>query len=135
MPVKLKSEEIVTIHVLQDKGLSNCEIARTVGVCEGTVRYHARRKVQGAIDGRRNQPFKAAQHAAVIAEWFRKPEEASLKTTAEVNIRESFVPRFVRRTSRNWRRSEAGLVRKRAIHRERARQRRQAAHRYRTAFG
>lgn len=88
MPVKLKSEEIVTIHVLQDKGLSNCEIARTVGVCEGTVRYHARRKAQGAIDGRRNQPFKAAQHAAVIAEWFRKPEEASLKTTAEVNIRE-----------------------------------------------
>jgi len=88
MPVKLRSEEIVTIPVLNSKGVSNCEAARTLEVSEGTIRYHLKRKASGAVDGRRQQVFKAAKHEGIIAEWFRKPEDESQKTTAEVNISE-----------------------------------------------
>ena len=54
MPVRLSREEVVTINVLSAKGQNNCEIARTLGVAEGTVRYHRRRESEGAHDGRRN---------------------------------------------------------------------------------
>lgn len=87
MPAKLRPEEIVTIEVLNGKGVANTEIARTLGVTEGAIRYHLERQAKGAVDGRR-WPFKAAKHAEVIEEWFRTPEEGGRKTRAEVNIRE-----------------------------------------------
>ena len=67
MPVRLSREEVVTIEVLAQKGQNNSEIARTLGVSEGTVRYHRRRTDAGAEDGRRDKPFAAAAQAAVIA--------------------------------------------------------------------
>ena len=48
MPVRLRREEIVTIEVLAEKGQNHCEIARTLGVTEGTVRYHLRRAAESA---------------------------------------------------------------------------------------
>ena len=50
---KLSEEHIVTIKVLNERGASNCSIARALGVTEGAVRYHLRRARQGATDGRR----------------------------------------------------------------------------------
>ncbi len=66
MPTYLRREEIVTIKVLSGKGENNCQVARVLGVSEGTVRYHLRRAASGAIDGRSTQPFLAEAVAPVI---------------------------------------------------------------------
>lgn len=76
MPVRLRREEIVTIRVLAEKGQNHCQIARTVGVTEGTVRYHLRRAAAGAVDGRKDRPFEAESMAAVIAAWHAERAEA-----------------------------------------------------------
>jgi hypothetical protein len=39
MPRYLSQEEIVTIQVLAERGQNHCEIGRTVGVTESTVRW------------------------------------------------------------------------------------------------
>lgn len=65
MPVRLSKEEVVTIRVLATKGQNHCEIGRTVGVTESTVRYHLRRAAEGAEDGRREKPQKAEAMAEV----------------------------------------------------------------------
>jgi len=69
MPKRLSWEEIVTIQVLSEKKQNHCEIARTLGVTEGTVRYHLRRSSQEAEDGRKNQEFRAVGMSEVIAAW------------------------------------------------------------------
>ena|SRR5581483_7409434 len=68
MPPKLSAEEIVTLQVLNQKGQSHTQIAQTLGVTEGAVRYHLRR--QGRQDGRKDKPRKAAPLAPVIDAWF-----------------------------------------------------------------
>jgi len=50
-------------------GSSHCQIARTLGVTEGTVRYHLRRQAAGAEDGRKRQEHRAAGFSPVIAAW------------------------------------------------------------------
>ena len=50
---KLTREQIVTIEVLQQRGQSQSQTARLLGVSEGTVRYHLRRARGGTLDGRR----------------------------------------------------------------------------------
>jgi transposase len=57
----------VTIVVLDEKGTEKREIARRLGVTEGLVRYHSRRRAEGGVDGRRRKAFKAASLADVIA--------------------------------------------------------------------
>jgi IS30 family transposase len=64
---KLRAEEIVTHSVLKSKGQSNTQIAHTLGVSEGTVRYHLRR--HGHPDGRQHEPRKADGLAKIIDHW------------------------------------------------------------------
>lgn len=71
MPVRLCAEEVVTIRVLAEKGTNHCQIARTLGVSEGTVRYHLLRSASGAEDGRRHQPYRAEGLAEVIRVWMQ----------------------------------------------------------------
>jgi len=70
MGMRLSKEEVVTIRVLAEKGQNHCEIARTLGVTEGAVRYQLRRQAEGAEDGRKDRPFKAESMEAVITAWF-----------------------------------------------------------------
>ncbi len=49
---KLTREQVVTIEVLQQRGQSQSQAARILGVSEGTVRYHLRRARKAAADGR-----------------------------------------------------------------------------------
>ena len=68
---QLTEEHIVTIHVLKSRGQTNCQIARMLGVTEGTVRYHARRAAEGATDGRqRPMRLERLGLAESIAVWW-----------------------------------------------------------------
>ena len=69
MAGQLTPEAIVALHVLKDKGQSNRQIARTLQVSEGTIRYHLSR--QGQPDGRQHKPHKAEALAEAIDHWLR----------------------------------------------------------------
>lgn len=70
MPCRLSKEEIVTLRVLGTKKMSKTQIAATLGVSEGTVRYHLKRAELGVEDGRKGKAQKADAYAEVIAHWF-----------------------------------------------------------------
>ena len=73
MPCRLSREEIVAIRVLAEKGMRKTAIARRLGVTEGTVRYHVKRR--GAEDGRKNKRFLAEGWARVIVLWVEAHED------------------------------------------------------------
>ncbi len=57
MARRLKREEVMTIQVVHERGCSNREIARTLGIDEKAVRYRLGR-LQGEVrDGRSDKPF------------------------------------------------------------------------------
>ncbi len=60
MAPRLDTETRMTVKVLDQRGVSHCAIARTLGVTEGAIRYHLRRQAAGAIDGRSRQRHRAA---------------------------------------------------------------------------
>ena len=84
MPCRLSKEEIVALRVLGEKNMKKTEIAATLGVSEGTVRYHLKRKEQGAIDGRHNKPQKADEYSKVISHWVESRSEGD----RPVNVQE-----------------------------------------------
>jgi transposase len=55
--------------VLLDQGHSQSAVARLLGVTEGAVRYHRKRREAGASDGRGKQEFKVSVHGEAIAHW------------------------------------------------------------------
>ena len=73
---KLGLEARMTIQELARRGVSGREIARTLEVTEGTVRYHRRRAAAGAVDGRSQQGFVASGWHDRIADWLAACEAA-----------------------------------------------------------
>jgi len=69
---RLREEEVMTIQVLHERGCSNREIARKLGIRENAVRYRLSRAREGPPDGRSNKPFRAAALHAVIAHWLER---------------------------------------------------------------
>ena len=59
----------MTIEDLHERGCSNREIARQLGVNEKTLRYRLRRLAEGAADGRAGKPFVVEALDAVIRYW------------------------------------------------------------------
>ena len=66
---RLDAEARMTIKTLASRGTTKSDIARLLGVTEGTVRHHLARMQSGARDGRSRQQPKAAAMAAVIDHW------------------------------------------------------------------
>lgn len=89
MPGQTSPEELVTLFTLNQKGQSNCQIARALGEAEGAVRYHLRRSAAGRTDGRRGKPHRAQALAHVIDHWLRdgRPTPDGEPTTPAVNVR------------------------------------------------
>jgi transposase len=65
----LRIEGRTAMAVLLEQGHSQSAVARLLGVSEGTVRYHRKRRSSGATDGRSRQALKAAGYAEAIATW------------------------------------------------------------------
>ena len=84
MPCRLSKEEIVALRVLGDKNMKKTEIAATLGVSEGTVRYHLKRQAEKAVDGRQNKTQKAEAYAEVITHWV----ESQSGNERPVNVQE-----------------------------------------------
>lgn len=66
---RLESEGRTAMAVLLDQGHSQSVVARLLGVTEGTVRYHRKRRKASVVDGRTKQAFKASVHGEAIAHW------------------------------------------------------------------
>ena len=81
---KLDQEDRVTLKKLTERGCSNTEVARILGVTEGAVRYHVRRLKQGAKDGR--------CRSRSLAEGFRDRIEAWIEArdSAGINLAELY---------------------------------------------
>jgi len=91
MARQLTPEEIVTLRVLKEKKQSNRQIAWTLQVSEGTVRYHLSRL--GKLDGRQNKPRKAEAVADAIDLWLRSqqaPLDAANLPVRPANVRGLF---------------------------------------------
>ena len=70
--------------VLLEQGHSQSSVARLLGVSEGTVRYHHKRRTAGAVDGRSKQAFKASDCAEAISHW-RSQQEGGRINLAELH--------------------------------------------------
>jgi transposase-like protein len=66
---KLGMEARMTVKELARRGVSRCAIARTLGVTEGTVRYHLLRQDSGAVDGRTRRSRVASRWDEPIRVW------------------------------------------------------------------
>jgi Helix-turn-helix domain len=69
MAAKLGLEARMAIRELARRQVSQSEIARKLGVQEGTIRYHLRRMAAGATDGRAQQTHLAVGWRDVIDTW------------------------------------------------------------------
>src|SRR5947209_18432373 len=84
MAPKLSREMLVTLAVLVQRGQPNGQIAQTLGVTEGTVRYHRRRA--GCADGRRDKPAKARALAGVIDAFVRATAGGPADADRPINV-------------------------------------------------
>ncbi len=67
MERRLRREEVMTIEVLHERGMSNRAIGRQLGVHENAVRYRLRRLASGAVDGRSAKTHSAEPWAEQLA--------------------------------------------------------------------
>jgi transposase len=71
MERRLRREEVMTIGVLHERGMSNRAIARQLGVHENAVRYRLERLEAGGRDRRAEKVSSVAPFAEAVGEWMR----------------------------------------------------------------
>ena len=79
---RLDIEGRTAMAVLLERGHSQSAVARLLGVTEGAVRYHRKRRLTDAADGRSRQDLKAAAHAEAIAHWRDQREDGRVNLAA-----------------------------------------------------
>jgi transposase len=82
MGPKLDQEARMTIKKLSARGLAKTEIARLLGVTEGSVRYHLRRQAAGSVDGRSKQRHLAEEYEESILAWLEQLEGGPVNLAA-----------------------------------------------------
>jgi transposase len=82
---RLRREEVVTLTVLTEKGANNAEIARLLGVTEGTVRYH-RTKLESGQTSSNAKTYKADAVSMVIEHWMEQRGQGN----RPVNVKDLF---------------------------------------------
>jgi transposase len=80
--VKLDEEARMAIGCLAERGQSGRAIARMLGVTEGAVRYHLRRRREGVVDGRALQRQQAEGWAEAIRWYWGSVGEGSVNLAA-----------------------------------------------------
>jgi transposase len=83
---KLKEDEIVTLQVLKRSGESNRTIAARLGVTEGAVRYHLRRRKAGAGDGREKSSLIEADGLTAAVEHWWETQQSALPADRPPNV-------------------------------------------------
>jgi hypothetical protein len=104
---RLDAEARMAIKTLSARGSTQSEIARLLGVTEGAVRYHVRRRSAGAVDGRAQQRPKAEAFAAAIGHWRgqQDAERVNLAALHDWLRREHAYDGSLRSVQRYWRRT------------------------------
>jgi len=73
---RLREEDIKTMVWMRERGAKLEAIARLAGCDESTVRYHLKRRAEGAEDGRRRQPEAVGPYAELADAWIERQREA-----------------------------------------------------------
>ena len=104
---KLDEEACMTIKTLAQKGVSNRETARLLGITEGAVRYQLGRMHSGQPDGRSRRTGRADPYAEVIDYWREALGEEALNLAAlhEWLLREYDYPGSLRSVQRYWKKT------------------------------
>lgn len=67
--MKISVDEVDFIIKMKKLKYSNCEIARKLGVTEGTIRYRITRQLSGKGDGRKGKASDLDRYVSVLTQW------------------------------------------------------------------
>jgi len=81
---RLSPEAIHFIMMMKKVKYSNCEIARKLGVTEGTVRYRIKREESGSRDLRREKSSVLDGYSSVIKDWISSYEDDRRRPTLKL---------------------------------------------------
>jgi transposase len=104
---RLEDEALTAMTVLLKGGHTQSAVARLLGVTEGSVRYHRRRRESGATDGRSRQVSAASAHADAIAHWRDQQTDGRINLAALHGwlVREHGYAASLKSVQRYWQRT------------------------------
>lgn len=82
--IKITPDEVDFIMKMKKVKYSNCEIARKLGVTEGTIRYRIKRKLSGKEDGRKKRGSALDRYNSVLKKWEEEYRDAHHRPAMKV---------------------------------------------------
>lgn len=90
---RLSTEEVDCIMKAKKLELSNCEIARRLGVTEGAVRYRLKQASLSPMDGRKNKPSELDRFMPYIKLWIDDYKDEKKRPSVKL-LYESLVEKY-----------------------------------------